>query len=82
MAAFEDCDYLSEVDLDTKECVSVALATNGIKTLHVLFLLSHNFKTKSLETLTRFEITYVNPPERRLYTFESLEAAREKYNEL
>lgn len=77
MAPFEDCDYLTPIDLTKQEYVSVRLATNGIKTLHVTTVF-HN----PSNIFNRFEITYVNPPERRLYTFESLEAAREKYNQL
>ena len=77
MAFITDCNHITEETLARQGCVSVALATNGIKTLHITTVISDPSKV-----FNRFEITYVNPPERRLWTFESLEDARKKYNEL
>lgn len=59
---------------------SLAIATNGIKTLHVTTKFWYFEDTDSVEHYTMFEIT--DRQTKALYGFDDFEMAVEKYNEL
>lgn len=62
------------------ETYSVAIATDGVKTLHITTKFLYFEDTGSMEPYTVFEIT--DRKTKSLYGFDDFEMAVEKYNEL